>query len=85
MANIIRKVKGYAKKQLKKIDTKKIKKIIEDIPEKSTMEFVGKRMKIQLDDRFLYDKVSRNDRIVARRMKRSGKKVSNLLLGEIKF
>jgi len=82
MVNILRKTKDYAKKQLKKIDSKKIKKIIEDIPEKSTLEFVSKRMKIQLDDKFLYDKVSRNDRIVARRIKRSGARVSNFLIGK---
>jgi len=80
MKNILKRTKDYAKKTIQKINTKKIKKIIEDIPEKNAMEFISKRMRIQIDDKFLYDKVSRNDRIVAKRMKKSGARVSRLLI-----
>lgn len=84
MKNIFKTTKDYAKKTIKKIDTKKIKKIIEDIPEKNAMEFISKRMRIQIDDNFLYDKVSRNDRIVSRKMEKSGARVSRLLTGNYK-
>jgi len=80
MKNILKRTKDYAKKTIKKIDTKKIKKIIDNIPEKSTTEFISNRMKIQIDDKYLYDKVSRNDRFVAKRMKKNGARISRLLI-----